>query len=36
MTTQRGASNERAKAALGWRPGHPSWREGFAEELAAG
>lgn len=25
----RGASNEKAKAELGWRPSHPSWREGF-------
>jgi len=34
MTEVRGASNEKAKRELGWRPGHPSWREGFAE-LAA-
>ena len=30
MTEIRGASNARAKRELGWRPGHPSWREGFA------
>jgi hypothetical protein len=29
MTTQRGASNRRAKAELGWRPEYPSWREGI-------
>ena len=28
-----GASNERAKRELGWRPAHPSWRTGFAESL---
>lgn len=30
-TTMRGASNARAREALGWRPAHPSWREGFPE-----
>jgi nucleoside-diphosphate-sugar epimerase len=30
----RGASNEKAKRELGWRPGHPSWRTGFRESLA--
>jgi nucleoside-diphosphate-sugar epimerase len=30
MTEVRGASNEKAKRELGWRPRHPSWREGFA------
>ncbi len=34
MTQVRGASNAKAKRELGWRPGHPSWRDGFAE-LAA-
>jgi nucleoside-diphosphate-sugar epimerase len=29
----RGASNEKAKRELGWQPGHPSWRTGFAESL---
>ena len=29
----RGASNEKAKRELGWRPAHPSWRAGFAESL---
>jgi nucleoside-diphosphate-sugar epimerase len=29
MTTMRGASNARIKAALGWRPKYPSWRDGF-------
>ncbi|HEX2411805.1 MAG TPA: NAD(P)-dependent oxidoreductase [Solirubrobacteraceae bacterium] len=30
MTEVRGASNARAKRELGWRPSHPTWREGFA------
>jgi nucleoside-diphosphate-sugar epimerase len=30
MTEMRGASNAKAKRELGWRPGHPSWRQGFA------
>jgi len=34
MTEVRGASNEKAKRELGWRPRHPSWREGFAEVAA--
>jgi nucleoside-diphosphate-sugar epimerase len=29
MTELRGASNEKAKSELGWRPSHPSWREGL-------
>jgi len=29
----RGASNEKAKRELGWRPAHPSWRTGFVESL---
>ena len=29
----RGASNEKAKRELGWRPAHASWRTGFAESL---
>ncbi|MBB4660718.1 NAD-dependent epimerase/dehydratase family protein [Conexibacter arvalis] len=33
-TTMRGASNARARERLGWRPGRPSWREGFAETFA--
>ena len=32
MTEARGASNAKAKRELGWRPSHPSWREGFAAE----
>jgi nucleoside-diphosphate-sugar epimerase len=31
MTEVRGGSNAKAKRELGWRPAHPSWREGFAE-----
>jgi nucleoside-diphosphate-sugar epimerase len=30
MTEIRGASNARARRELGWRPAHPSWRQGFA------
>ena len=30
MTELRGASNAKSKRELGWRPEHPSWREGFA------
>src|SRR5690606_2571671 len=30
MAEVRGASNEKAKRDLGWRPEHPSWRKGFA------
>jgi nucleoside-diphosphate-sugar epimerase len=29
MTDARGASNAKAKRELGWRPAHPSWRQGF-------
>ena len=29
MTELRGASNAKAKRELGWRPEHPSWRQGF-------
>lgn len=32
-TTLRGASNAKAKRELGWRPAHPSWRQGFGEAL---
>ena len=30
MTELRGASNAKARRELGWRPAHPSWRQGFA------
>jgi nucleoside-diphosphate-sugar epimerase len=30
MTELRGASNDKAKRELQWRPEHPSWRQGFA------
>jgi nucleoside-diphosphate-sugar epimerase len=30
MTEIRGASNAKAKREFGWRPAHPSWRQGFA------
>jgi nucleoside-diphosphate-sugar epimerase len=32
-TELRGASNERAKAELGWTPRYPSWRQGFRGAL---
>jgi 2-alkyl-3-oxoalkanoate reductase len=32
-TELRGASNQKAKRELGWRPEHPSWRNGFRESL---
>jgi nucleoside-diphosphate-sugar epimerase len=33
MTEIRGASNDKAKRELGWRPRYPSWRQGFAGGL---
>jgi nucleoside-diphosphate-sugar epimerase len=30
MTRQRGASNVRIRAELGWQPAYPDWRAGFA------
>src|SRR5688500_3660895 len=33
MTEVRGASNDKAKRELGWRPRYPSWRQGFAQGL---
>ncbi|SFB92937.1 Nucleoside-diphosphate-sugar epimerase [Nocardioides terrae] len=36
MTEGRGFSNAKAKRELGWVLQHPSWREGFATELAGG
>jgi 2-alkyl-3-oxoalkanoate reductase len=34
MTDVRGASNEKAKRELGWKPRYASWRQGFAQGLA--
>ncbi len=34
MTEQRGASNQKVKQQLGWRPVYASWRDGFRAELA--
>ncbi|WP_427168672.1 NAD-dependent epimerase/dehydratase family protein [Streptomyces sp. C1-1] len=34
MTQGRGFSNAKAKRELGWQLRHPSWRQGFKEELA--
>ena len=36
MTEGRGASNEKAKRELGWRPAWRSWREGFRDGLEDG
>ncbi len=36
MTELVGADNRLGRRALDWRPAHPSWREGFAAELAPG
>jgi nucleoside-diphosphate-sugar epimerase len=33
MTELRGASNQKAKRELGWKPRYPSWRDGFATGL---
>src|ERR671917_544586 len=33
MTELKGASNEKAKRELGWKPRYPSWRQGFAQGL---
>jgi nucleoside-diphosphate-sugar epimerase len=33
MTEARGASNEKAKRELGWKPRYSSWRQGFAQGL---
>ncbi|WBB63720.1 NAD(P)-dependent oxidoreductase [Streptomyces sp. WMMC500] len=35
MTQCRGAANDKAKSGLGWRPAHPTWRDGFREMFAA-
>jgi nucleoside-diphosphate-sugar epimerase len=35
MTEVRGASNAKAKRALGWTPAYASWRDGFRRGLAA-
>ncbi|GAA4607833.1 NAD(P)-dependent oxidoreductase [Actinoallomurus liliacearum] len=34
MIEGRGFSNAKAKRELGWQPSYPSWRRGFAKELA--
>ena len=34
MTQQRGASNAKARAWLGWEPSHPSWRDGLLTETS--
>jgi nucleoside-diphosphate-sugar epimerase len=33
MTEVKGASNEKAKRELGWKPAYASWRQGFAQGL---
>lgn len=32
LTAAHGAANDRARAALGWRPARPSWRDGLGQE----
>ncbi|GGY13134.1 NAD-dependent epimerase/dehydratase family protein [Streptomyces djakartensis] len=32
LTAAHGAANDRARTALGWKPLHPSWRDGLGEE----
>ena len=34
MTEVRGASNEKAKRELDWKPRHASLRQGFAQGIA--
>jgi 2-alkyl-3-oxoalkanoate reductase len=34
MTDTRGASNQKAKRELGWRPVWPTWRDGFRNGLS--
>jgi nucleoside-diphosphate-sugar epimerase len=36
MTELRGASNAKAKRELGWRPTHPTWRQGLAGKAPEG
>jgi hypothetical protein len=33
LTEARGASNAKAKRALGWTPRYASWRQAFAQGL---
>ena len=33
MTELQGATNEKAKDELAWKPGYASWRQGFARGL---
>ncbi|MFW6695629.1 NAD-dependent epimerase/dehydratase family protein [Streptomyces sp. MAR4 CNX-425] len=35
MTDGRGAANDKAKSQLGWRPAHPTWRDGFRQLFPA-
>jgi len=35
MTENRAGSNLKARRELGWTPARPSWRQGFAEVVAA-
>ena len=32
LTEARGAANDRARTSLGWKPLHPSWRDGLGRE----
>jgi len=35
MTEIRGASNAKAKRELGWKPAHPTWRDGFTASASS-
>jgi nucleoside-diphosphate-sugar epimerase len=35
MTEQRGASNQKIKDVVGWKPQPSSWREGFQDEFGS-
>jgi hypothetical protein len=35
-TEAPGATNAKTKRELGWRPGHPTWREGIVAAYATG
>lgn len=34
MTQARAGSNAKARSEMGWKPLHPSWRQGFGQALA--
>jgi nucleoside-diphosphate-sugar epimerase len=36
LRDNRGASNQKAKQTLGWKPSYPSWKDGFRAEFETG